>query len=146
MQIEIRIDHRCKDTKVIVVTDKVTDKINTLIKKLSEDTTPIIAGFQGETLKILDQQNIFRIFASNGKVFAETDHGEYQLRLRLYEIEERLDHKVFIRISNSEIINLKKVKGFDLTYTGTICVSFLNGTTAYVSRRQIKKIKQVLGI
>lgn len=146
MQIEIKIDNSCKETKVIVVAAKITDEINTLVKKLAEDTAQLLAGFQGEILKILDQYDISRIYASNGKVLAVTEHGEYLLRLRLYEIEERLDKNCFVRISNSEIINLKKVKGFDLSYTGTICVSLLDGTTTYVSRRYVKKIKKVLGI
>lgn len=146
MQIEIKIDTSCKETKIVVVTDKITDEINTLVKRLAKDTPQLIAGIQRDILKILDQRDIFRIYAANGKVCAETEDGEYLLRLRLYELEERLDKNDFVRISNSEIINLKKVKGFDLSYTGTICVSFLNDTVTYVSRRYVKKIKQVLGI
>lgn len=146
MQIEIKIDNSCKETKIVVVTDKITDEINALVKKLAKDTPQLIAGIQRDILKILDQHDIFRIYAANGKVCAETEDGEYLLRLRLYELEERLDKNDFVRISNSEIINLKKVKGFDLSYTGTICVSFLNDTVTYVSRRYVKKIKQVLGI
>ena len=124
MQIEIKIDHSCKEAKVIVVTDKITDEINALVKKLAQDTPQLLAGLQGDILKILDQADIIRLYATNGKVYAETEEGEYQLRLRLYELEERLDKDNFVRISNSEIINLKRVKGFDLSYTGTICVSF----------------------
>ena len=56
-----------------------------------------------------------------------------------------LDH-AFVRISNSEIINLKKVKSFDLSFAGTICVTLSNGQTTYVSRRYVSKIKQVLGM
>ena len=37
--------------------------------------------------------DIYRIFAASGKVFAETNHGEYTLRLRLYEMEQRLEEK-----------------------------------------------------
>ena len=48
--------------------------------------------------------------------------------------------------SENEIINLKKVRGFDLSFTGTICVSLSNGTVTYVSRRYVAKIKQFLGI
>ena len=68
------------------------------------------------------------------------------MRLRLYEAEQRLDSRAFVRISNGEMINLKKVKGFDLSFTGTICVALSNGTVTYVSRRYVAKIKQVLGI
>ena len=74
------------------------------------------------------------------------DSGEYTLRLRLYEMEQRLDSNFFVRISNSDIINLRKVKGFDLSFAGTICVTLSNGTVTYVSRRFVAKIKQLLGI
>ena len=72
--------------------------------------------------------------------------GEYVLRLRLYELEKRLPSDQFVRISNSEIINLKKVNSFDLSLTGTICVRLSNGTTTYVSRRYVSKLKKILGI
>ena len=78
---------------------------------------------------------MIRIYLNSGKVVAVTDKGEYILRLRLYEIEKLLLTDQFIRISNSEIINLKKVNNFDLSFTGTICVKLSNGVTTYVSRR-----------
>ena len=146
MQVEIKIDPSCKEPKIIVLTDKITDEISLLVKKISEESPQILAGFQNDTLEILDPQDIFRIYAASGKVFATAVKGEYTLRLRLYELEERLDKSQFVRISNSEIINLKKVKSFDLSFTGTICVSLLDGTLTYVSRRYVTKIKQVLGI
>ena len=49
-------------------------------------------------------------------------------------------------ISNGEIINIKKVKGFDLSFVGTIRVSLTNGTVTYVSRRYVSKIKKLLGL
>lgn len=146
MQVEIKIDHTCKEPRVIVFTDKITDEINTLVARLSEGSPQVLSGFRGDTLEVLEQSDISRIFASAGKVFAATEKGEYSLRLRLYELEERIDKNLFVRISNSEIINLKKVKNFDLSFTGTICVSMLDGTVTYVSRRYVNKIKQVLGI
>ncbi|MGN0424830.1 MAG: LytTR family DNA-binding domain-containing protein [Acetatifactor sp.] len=146
MQIEINVDESCKEPKVIVVTNRMTDEINEIIKKLSDDQSKMIAGFKDDIVEILEPDNIYRIFAAKGKVFAETNSGEYSLRLRLYEMEQRLDSHVFVRISNSEIINLKKVKEFDLSFSGTICVMLSNGTATYVSRRYVAKIKQMLGM
>ena len=37
MQIEIKIDENCKEPKIIVVADKITEEISEIIKKLSED-------------------------------------------------------------------------------------------------------------
>lgn len=50
------------------------------------------------------------------------------------------------KLSNSEIVNLKKVLSFDLSFAGTICVSLSDGTSSYVSRRYVNKIKKILGI
>ncbi len=146
MQIEIKIDEHCTEPKITIVTNKVTDEINEITKKLAGEQTQMIAGFLDEQVTVLGPNQIYRIFASNGKVYAETELQKYVVRLRLYEMEQRLASNSFVRISNSEIINLRKVRGFDLSFTGTICVSLSNGTVTYVSRRYVARIKQLLGI
>lgn len=146
MKVEIKIDVDCKEPIVMILTDKMSDEVNEIVEKLSKELPQVIAGFHGDTVEILEQSKIIRIYAASGKVFAITNEGEYQLRMRLYELEERLDKHHFVRISNSEIINLKKVKGFDLSLSGTICVTLSNSMVTYVSRRYVSKIKQVLGI
>ena len=110
MQIEIKLDENCKEPKIIVVTNKMTDEINEIMKRLSDEQPKMIAGFKDDIVEVLEPFDIYRIFAASGKVFAETNHGEYTLRLRLYEMEQRLDSNFFVRISNSDIINLRKVK------------------------------------
>lgn len=146
MQIEIKIDTTCKIPKLVIITDKISDEVNEIMKKLSEDTPKVITVFQNDVAKIIDPVHIYRFYANNGKVYAVTNDGEFTLRIRLYEIEEQLCIPNFVRISNSEIINLKKVKNFDLSFTGTICVTLLDGTVTYVSRRYVSKIKKILGI
>lgn len=146
MQIEIKIDEKCREPKIIVVTDKMTDEVNDLLKRLSDVRPQVIAGFRDEIVELLEPSDIYRVFAVSGKVLAETARGEYALRLRLYEAEQRLDSRSFVRISNSDIINLKKVRSFDLSFAGTICITLSNGTVTYVSRRSVARIKQVLGI
>ena len=146
MKIEIKLDENCAEPKIIVVTDKINEEINDILRKLSAEQPQILAGFKDEKVTALDLNQIFRIYASGGKVYAETDSDTYTLRLRLYETEQRLANHSFVRISNGEIINLKKVKGFDLSFIGTICVSLSNDTVSYVSRRYVSKIKQLLGI
>ena len=144
MKIEIQLEPECTEPKVIVVTDKVTDEINALIKRLSAEQSPMLAGFQREQVTALEPSQLYRVYASGGKVYAEAEGGTYLLRL--YEAEQRLASCSFVRISNGEIINLKKVRGFDLSFVGTICVTLSNGTVTYVSRRYVSKIKQLFGI
>ena len=145
MQVEIKIDSSCPEPKIIILTASMTEEVNSIVKKLSEDVPQIITGSRDEKIEVLDPADLIRVYASAGKVFAVTGQGEYALRLRLYESEERLDPRQFVRISNSEIINLKKVDHFDMSFTGTICVKLCDGTVTYVSRRYVSKIKKILG-
>lgn len=146
MQVEVKIDKSYTEPKLIIMTDAMTEEINDIIKKLSDISPQIISGMKDDKLEVLEQVDLIHIYASSGKVFAVTKKGEYVVRFRLYELEERLDKNTFVRISNSEIINLKKVKNFDLGFTGTICVKLSNDKVTYVSRRYVSKIKRILGI
>lgn len=146
MQVEIKIDSSYKEPKIIILTDSLTEEVNSIMKKLSEHNPGILSGIKDGKITILEQNDLLKVYACNGKVSAVTDNGEYVLKIRLYEAEEILNPSQFIRISNSEIINLKKVKSFDLNFAGTIYVELINGTTTYVSRRYVKKIKQILGM
>ena len=124
MQVEIKMDSAYTEPKVILMTASMTEEVQRILKKLSEDVPQIISGSRDEKIEVLHQEDL----------------------LRLYELEERLDDRQFVRISNSEIINLRKVDHFDLSFTGTICVSLSNGTTTYASRRYVSRIKKILGI
>lgn len=146
MKIEVKVDAAYGEPMVVVYTDKVTEEIHALVRRLSQDAPEVIVGFRNDEAAVLVEEAILRVYAENGKVFAETTDGRYALRLRLYELEERLDRKRFVRISNSEMVNLGRVSGFDLSLAGTICVRLQNGSVTYVSRRYVAKIKQVLGL
>lgn len=146
MQLEIKIDTSCREPKIIIITDEITEEIDDIIKKLSDEMPDVLSGCKDEKYEIIDRDQILRVYSSNKKIFAQTEKGEYILKLRLYEVEARLSGKKFTRISNSEIINLKKVKSFDLSYTGTICVRLTDDSLTYVSRRYVSKIKQILGM
>lgn len=150
MKIDIRIDEKTLETTIIVQASKIDEEITEIINKLKEienkNHKGTIAGFKDDIVEIIDENKIIRIYSSMQKVMAETSFGTYLIKARLYELEERLDKNNFVRISNSEIINLKRVVNFDLSFSGTICVNLDNKETTYVSRRFVSKIKEVLGI
>ena len=159
MKIEIKIDDTAKEPRLVIFTDKITEeveRITRLIGEIGEESDAasaagfagFIAGFVEDRAVLLPEADIIRVWSSGGKVYAQTKGGEFTLRLRLYELESRLcgSGEGFVRISNSEIINLNQAQSFDLSLSGTIMVMMKNGNAAYVSRRYVSKIKRVLGI
>ena len=146
MDIEIKLDDSVTVPKVIIITNKVDKEIEELVEKISKYKPTVICGFRDGIMRILEPSEILRICSEGRKISAVTDDGEYIIRKRLFEIEETLELSRFARISNSEIINLRKVQHFDLSLRGTICVKMNDGSVTYVSRRYVSKIKSVLGV
>ncbi len=146
MQLEVKIDSAYAEPKLILLTASMTEEVRQLLGRLTEQTPQIISGSRDGRIEVIEKSDLIRVYALSGKVFAVTHKGEYTLRLRLYEIEERLPQQQFVRISNAEIINLKKVDSFDMSLSGTICVKLANGSVTYVSRRYVSRLKKILGI
>ena len=148
MKLNINIDVGAKEPEILITTAHMTEDVNRVVEFVSrlDDSPTILSGIRDDKVELLDYDAIIRIYAEEGKVFARTEQGLYQIRLRLYEVEERLDNGKFVRISNSEIVNLKKVKSLDLSFVGTICMELSNGEVSFVSRRYVSKIKKKLGL
>lgn len=156
MEVEIQIELERKIPKAVIYTGEVTEEINEAVKRLSGKVPQFLSGISvskysqaektSEVMQILEPDQIYRIYAGNQKIYAVTPQGEFRLKSRLYELEEQLKENMFVRISNSELVNLKKAEQFDLSLSGTICVQLKNGEKSYVSRRYVKKIKEILGV
>ena len=146
MDVEIVVDSKYSEPKVVIYTDNVSNDISNLVNQIKNSNMFSLHGFLNDKLYILNLQDIYLFYSENGKVYAKTSDNNYNVKYKLYELENMLTNKDFIRISNSEIINLKKVKNLDFAFLGTIKINFLNGTYTYASRRFIKKIKEYLNL
>lgn len=146
MDVEVLIEKNRLKPKVVIHTNEMTPEISELVKRLSDYSEHILVGYKNEELILLRLEDIYRIYAQGQKVYVQTQKETAMLKFRLYELEERLSGTQLIRISNSEIVNLKKVKSLDLSISGTISMKFDNGDKSFVSRRYVDKIKNFIGI
>ncbi|MDE6373205.1 MAG: LytTR family transcriptional regulator, partial [Clostridia bacterium] len=81
MKVELKLDENCPETKIVIVTDRMTEEISALMQRLSEEPAQGLVGFDGEAALLLQPTEIIRIYAAVGKVFAVTDKKEYTLKL-----------------------------------------------------------------
>ena len=147
-EIEIQIDPSRRRPKVTILTAALTDDIQGFIRLLEGGTQhpEILAGYREGQGELLEPRAIVRVYAENQRVMAQTEKAVYRLRMRLYEAEEALRVKGFVRISHAELVNLKMILRMDMSLGGTIGVELQGGTRTFVSRRYVSKIKQLLGI
>ena len=147
-EIEIQIDPSRRRPKVTILTAALTDDRQGFIRLLEGGTQhpEILAGYREGQVELLEPRAIVRVYAENQRVMAQTEKAVYRLRMRLYEAEEALRVKGFVRISHAELVNLKMILRMDMSLGGTIGVELQGGTRTFVSRRYVSKIKQLLGI
>ena len=146
MDVEIKVEPGRPEPKILILAGEETEELRRLAQELAGLTLAPIPVWLGEQTRRLPQGDFLRFYTDGKGVSAQTADQTYSVRLRLYELEERLAPRRFVRISNSEIVNLDRVTAIDLSLTGTICMT-LNGTVhTYVSRRYVKKIKETLGL
>lgn len=123
-----------------------TDKIEELVRndELSIDGINI-NGYLEKDIVPLKLEKISRFYAEDDKCYASVDKKTYQIRKRLYQIEEILP-SYFIRINKSSIININFIKRFNTSWTANVFVELIDGFKDYISRRQLKNVKERLGI
>ena len=146
MKIELHIDPSLSGTEVTVRAPARTPEVDALLDRLAVGITPLLGFCPNGTAVPLDLDAVLRFYGEDKDVRAQTAEAVYTVRERLYELERRLAGRSFARVSHSEIVNLKRVTALDLSLTGTIRMTLTGGVTAYVSRRYVKKIKEVLGL
>ncbi len=148
IDIKVEIDPSLKESEVIIRTDQRTELIDQIVAAIERCTIkkyPQIMAISGEKKVLINQQEIVRVYTENRRVIFSTDTRNYYSRLSLRKLEEQLDPDAFVRISRFEIINLRRVSGFDFSMEGTVQVHFDNGRFTWVSRRYVPIIQQTLG-
>ena len=146
MEVEIRIEPGRREPKAVILAGEESGELLRLAERLRALALGPIQVRRGEEVLLLPQGDFLRFYTDGKGVSAQTAEGVYAVRLRLYELEERLDRGRFVRISNGEIINLDRVTAVDLSLSGTIRMTLDGSVAAYVSRRYVKKIKETLNL
>ncbi len=149
IDIDIQIDPACSDPKVIIRTDRMTPEIDDIVHAIENSTDsayPMVTAYAGDTMVLLSQREIIRVYVESRKLIVWTDRGGFVARGTLAEMEQTLNRHRFLRISRSEIINLSKVSNFDFSLSGTIQVNFDDGSGTWVARRYVRAIQETLGL
>lgn len=144
MKIDIDIDKRYEEIQVILRSNEMNDETIEILEKLKTTKNKYILGKSDKKIYIVDVKDIYFFYSENQKVFVETEDFRYEVDERLYEIEENFKNTSFIRVSKFSIVNLKKVKNIDMSFSGNLTINFINGKKESISRRYISKIKDYL--
>ncbi len=143
MKLRIVIDPT-RDEEITIYAHKKTllvSEIEELVKNCSVD---LIGYTENETVK-LNHNDVHCFITEDNKVYALTENKKYRLKSRLYQLEENLNDS-FVKINQSCIANIKQIDKFKASIGGSLTVVFKNGYVDFVSRRNLKNVKERLGL
>ena len=115
------------------------------IEKMILSEQQQIVGYLNDEIIILNKDEICCFISENNKVYALLNNNKYLIKKRLYQIDESIG-KNYIKINQSCIANISQIKKFVATFDGSLQVIFKNGYKDYISRRELKNVKERLGI
>lgn len=144
MKVELNIDKKFGETIVTISANKVNDEIQNLVNYI-ENKEDYFIGVSDGKVRLLNTEDIIRVYVEDRKVYVVTVEGRFIVRKKLYEVQSMLT-KDFIKISQSEIANVKYIHSLDLGMRGTIVINYKNSDISYVSRRMLKEFKMKLGL
>ena len=137
-----------KDTSVqeeVIIYAHEKSELVKRIENLVNSFDSLLMGYKDSQAIALTAQEVFCFTVVDNKVFAITEKEKLHIRLRLYQLEEKYSDS-FIKINQSCLANTEKIARFDTSFSGTLKVIFKNGYTDYVSRRNVKNVKERLGL
>ena len=115
------------------------------ILRLCKSDVPDLIGYLEEEACRLDIRNVCCFCVEENKVWAHTVQEKYRIKRRLYQLEEAFPED-FVKINQSCLANVRRIRKFGTSFGGSLTVTFENGHRDYVSRRNVKTIKERFGL
>ena len=103
-----------------------------------------LTGIQKEKQFEIPVPEVCYIEAVDNKVFLYTKEQVYETRQKLYELEELLKEKYFLRVSKSLLLNLMKVGSIKPALNGRFLAVLQNGEEIIISRKYVPELKLAL--
>jgi two-component system response regulator LytT len=145
MKINIKQDNNIAETEVTIVCKQINSELETVISSLSLiDNT--VAGKCGAETFFLSLSDVLYFETIDNKTFFYSKDKIYETSMKIYQLEDKLTKTLFVRISKSTILNIKKVKSIKPEENSRLMATLLNGEKVLVSRQYMQNIKNKLGV
>ena len=122
--------------------------------RISEEVRVIIAfvkSRQGQLTGTADERqyeiavsDVFYIESVDNKTFIYTKNKVYETRHKLYELEEILKEKRFLRVSKSTLLNLMKVSAIKPALNSRFTAELFSGEQVVITRKYVPELKKAL--
>lgn len=136
-----------EDDEIIVKVKDLSAEMLGLIGRLKDGgSRDNIAGYSGESIVMVPISEIFYFDSVDNRVYLYTKDKCFEVKKKLFEIEEEYEGTSFIRISKNAIVNIGKIEKLIPEFNGRLEAKLKNGESIIISRGYVPSLKRKLGI
>ena len=143
MDVEIEQVGKEKRELVLIRCHEITEE--------AREITAFVKSRQGSLSGVMEEKqyeipvsDIYYIESVDGKTFLYTKDQVYETTYRIYELENLLQTKHFLRISKSMLLNLMKIRSIQPAFNGRFTAVLKSGEEVMISRNYVKDLKSAL--
>jgi len=133
------------EEEILIRCHEVDEEINAIINKLKTEN-PILLGHQNDSIHRIKLSDIYYFEAVEGKVFMYCKDHVFEVKQKLYELEELCKGKNCFRASKSTILNITKISSVYPTISGRFEAVLDNRERTVISRQYVPVLKNMLGL
>ncbi|MFJ7915741.1 MULTISPECIES: LytTR family DNA-binding domain-containing protein [Lysinibacillus] len=145
MKISIEEISQELEEEILIRCYEVDDEVDEIINKLTTKDI-ILLGHQNDSIHRIKLHDIYYFEAVEGKVFIYCRDNVFEVKQKLYELEELCKGKNCFRASKSTILNITKISSVYPTISGRFEAVLDNGERAVISRQYVPVLKNMLGL
>lgn len=142
------IIEECKsgeEDQIIIRCREMNENLLRIISELKAGQKKL-TGIKDGVITMIDPANVYYFEGVDNKVFLYCKQNVYEIKQKLYEIEEEFKDTYFFRASKSVILNIKKIKSISPAYSGRFEALLFNGEKVVISRQYVPEFKKKLGL
>jgi DNA-binding LytR/AlgR family response regulator len=142
---EVRIEQIGKQGEelVLIRCRAVTDEVRE-IESFVKSRQGCLSGVADAKQYEIAVTDVCYIESVDGKTFLYTNDRVYETSYRLYELEELLRDRKFLRISKPMLVNLMKIQSIQPAFNGRFLAILRSGEKIIITRNYVKALKAAL--
>ena len=143
MEIKVFKVGKEKPEEVEIRCHEMTDEVREIVAFVKTRQGQLTGIQEGKQFEIAVTDLLY-VEAVDNKVFLYTQKQVYETRQKLYELEELLREKYFLRVSKSLLLNLMKVQSLRPAMNGRMLAVLKGGEEIIITRKYVADLKKAI--
>lgn len=145
MNVRIESIKKKEEELVLIKCCKVNEEVEEIVNFI-KSKSQLLTGYGDAEIFQISLRDVYYFEGVDNKVYAYLKNHVYEVKNKLYELEELYAKRQFFRASKSVLVNLLKIECVKPALNGRFTAKLLNGEQIIISRQYVPALKKILQI